>query len=85
MEHNDNERRLTMHAQQQATPAWRMDNEALASPAALALVGLGKAATYLENIPSISQQPSPIATGWCGQRQCRCWANKENAHRSSRS
>lgn len=52
MEHNDNERRLTTHAQQQVTPAWSMegvDNGALASPAspALALVGLGKAATYL--------------------------------------
>jgi len=51
MEHNDNERRLTTHARQQATPAWSMDSEAFASPAALAVVGLGKAATYLETHP----------------------------------
>ena len=56
MEHNDNERHLTTHARQQPTPAWSTegaDDGAFASPAssALALVGLGKAATYLEMHP----------------------------------
>ncbi|HEX6482558.1 MAG TPA: HEAT repeat domain-containing protein [Ktedonobacteraceae bacterium] len=56
MEHNDNERRLTTHTQQQAIPAWRMDgidNSGLASPVspALELVGLGRAASYLETHP----------------------------------
>jgi hypothetical protein len=48
MEHNDNERRLTTHAQQQAAPAWSMEG---VDDGALALVGLGKAATYLETHP----------------------------------
>ncbi len=48
MEHNDNERRLTTHAQQQATPAWSTEG---VDDGALALVGLGKAATYLETYP----------------------------------
>ena len=48
MEHNDNERRLTTHAQQQATPAWSTQG---VDDGALALVGLGKAATYLETHP----------------------------------
>jgi hypothetical protein len=56
MEHNDNERRLTTHAEQQAIPAWSIegvDNAALASPVspALELVGLGRAASYLEMHP----------------------------------
>jgi HEAT repeat protein len=48
MEHNDNERRLTTHARQQATPAWSTED---VDDGALALVGLGRAATYLEMHP----------------------------------
>jgi hypothetical protein len=55
MEHNDYEHRLTTNAQQ-AIPAWSMegvDNGVLASPVspALELVGLGRAASYLDAHP----------------------------------
>ena len=46
MEHDDNERRLTVHAQQQAT--WTTEG---VDEGALALVGLGRAAAYLEMHP----------------------------------
>lgn len=48
MEHKDDERRLTTHTRQQATPAWSRQS---VDDGAFALVGLGKAATYLEMHP----------------------------------
>ena len=48
MEQNDNERRMTAYTWQQAMPIWSSED---VDEGALALVGLGKAATYLEMHP----------------------------------